>query len=101
MAYETTYKGEKVTVEIGRYITGQHAIQLVDETGIPYTVATVAISEHLDMNEVAIKNYSENEGMLDWMMKEKLVGAPIRHVNSGFVTIPICPIHEDAITLFF
>jgi hypothetical protein len=44
----------------------------------------------LDENEVAIKNYSENEGILDVLVAEGIVKSPHRYVNSGFVKIPIC-----------
>lgn len=100
MAYETTYKGEKVFLEVGKYGNGQLAIQMLDEQGLPYTVPTVALMEPLNENELAIKDYSENTGMLDWMMKEGIVGEPVRYVQTGFVQVPICPITDEALAMF-
>lgn len=100
MAYQTTYKGEEVTLEVGRYGNGQLGVQMLDNQGLPYTTVTVAIMSPIDHTELAIKDYSENQGMLEWMMKEGIVSAPVRYYESGFVRIPICPITDEAMPLF-
>ncbi len=40
--------------------------------------------------EFAIKNYSENEGMLDWLMENGFVEAPYDIYPSGWVEVPVC-----------
>lgn len=55
----------------------------------PWTTATVNI-EGLQGDEVAIKNYSENEGLLDTLMELGVIEPPHRRVPSGFVMIDIC-----------
>lgn len=101
MSYSAEYKGEKVFLEVGVYGNGQNAIQFMDETGIPYFVATVAVDEHIESDELAIKSYSENEGVLEWMIKNEIVQEPHRFVQSGFVLIPVCKLTEDAKSIFY
>jgi hypothetical protein len=57
----------------------------------PMGTATVNIPDaELASNEVCIKSYSENEGMLDALLKAKIVAKPHRTVQSGYVVIPVC-----------
>lgn len=55
----------------------------------PWTTATVNING-LSGDEVAIKNYSENEGILDLLVGLGVIEPPHRQVASGFVVIDIC-----------
>jgi len=41
-------------------------------------------------DEIFIKNYSENKGILDDLIRLGIVSNPIGHVTSGFVEIPKC-----------
>lgn len=80
-----------VEIKISNYQNGQKRIDFIDsEDGFPVLVATVAIKEELNPSEIAIKNYSENEGVLDFLIKEGIVSPPLRYFNSGYVNIPIC-----------
>lgn len=95
--YVSEHSGDvySLGLSVGKYPNGQTAIQLIDnEDGFPYAVATVAVDCELKENEVAIKNYSENEGMLKNLVKNDIVEKPHRFTTSGFVTIPICFIKE-------
>lgn len=92
-----TYNASHGTYELGiefcKYGNGQNAIELVDmEDGCPFMTASVSIGVELEVNEVAIKNYSENEGILDILIKNDIVSKPHKYVKSGFVEIPICKI---------
>ena len=44
----------------------------------------------LDSDEIAIKDYNENEGMLECLIDNKVVTEPIRFIQQGYVSIPIC-----------
>ena len=58
---------------------------------MPYAMATVNVPHaHLEEGEVLIKNYSENEGILEMLEKEGVVERTGRTVPSGFVDIPVC-----------
>ena len=53
----------------------------------------------LDSDEIAIKDYGENEGLLECLIDNKVVTEPIRFIQQGYVSIPICKLlinKEDA-----
>lgn len=94
------FLGVECDVVFRRYNeTGGVAIELVcpfnEEQGYaePMAMATVNIGL-LGVGEVAIKNYSENEGMLKALIEAGVVHSPHRFVQSGFVGIPICYLTE-------
>ena len=72
------------------------SITLIDaEDGIQFAVATVNLpDEPMGENEVAIKNHSENEGILWALQNAGIVGEVKREVQSGFVRIPIVELLE-------
>jgi len=41
---------------------------------------------------VAIKNYSENEGMLQFLLENDIVEKPVTFVEENYVSFPICKI---------
>ena len=59
------------------------------DKGGPIAVATIWMPG-LAKNEVAIKDYSENEGVEKTLRHAKIIGqTPIRTVKSGFVSVNI------------
>jgi hypothetical protein len=81
----------RLTSSLGKYPNGQIAIKLYDESdGLPYATATVSVQEKLEACEVAIKNYSENVGILESLINAKVIDSPHRFIQSGFVNIPVC-----------
>ena len=64
------------------------------EDGFPVLVASVAIEESLTPDQIAIKDYSENEGVLKFLTEKEIISSPLKYFNSGFVRIPICQINE-------
>jgi hypothetical protein len=87
-----SHRGYTLRVEFLKYQNGQIRIQLYDTAdGFPYATATVATEKHLlKEDEVAIKDYSENEGILNTLIKHEIVENPHAFIQSGFVKIPIC-----------
>lgn len=76
-----------------KYAEGDRiALQLVDaEDGCPVAMATVNITEEsLEPDEVIIKDWSENEGILEDLMLAGIISKPIRIVPSGFVFGHVC-----------
>lgn len=82
----------EVVIQTRNYPNGRKAIELIDaEDNMPYAVATVNLPDVLLAdNEVLIKDYSENEGILDFLVDNKIVRNTGRGVRSGFVWIPVC-----------
>lgn len=67
------------------------AIRLIDKRDkSPVAMATVNLSVKLPKDQAYIKDYSENEGMLEAFKKAGFVKEVINYRASGFVTIPLC-----------
>lgn len=90
--YQTVYNDEILIWQESKYAdNGRLALIAVDTEGMPYLTATVNIpNENLRGNEVAIKDYSENKGILEHLIENGIVFKPRRYVNSGYSSIPIC-----------
>ena len=90
--FQSLYGSSRYTLQIqyGTYQEGNTSMQLIDcADGCPFATATVNLPG-LAKNEVAIKNYSENEGVLIFLLDNNIIEAPHRFVQSGFVNIPVC-----------
>jgi hypothetical protein len=76
-------------LEISKYRTGELRLELVDEDDFsPVATASVLVPGLLE-GEVAIKDYSENEGMLQTLLDARVIASPHRYVTSGYVIIPV------------
>ncbi len=87
-----TPDGEETAVYLkhGKYANGNPSIQLYDAVEhFPFATCTVNVPG-LAQDEVAIKDYSENEGMLQFLIDEEIVEPPHRDIESGFVVLPVC-----------
>lgn len=90
------YKTPWGTTVDGLYLTNLQTLQVFRmEDGFPEPWCTAAVNvSGLLIKEVAIKNYSENEGILEALMKAGIVKAPHRYITQGCVNFPICFINE-------
>ena len=91
---DTTLKfGDKeCLLEMGRYITNNRlSVTLVDAHSEETLLVATQNVEHVKMarNEVAIKTDNENEGILDLLIKEKIVEVTGRTASSGWGRYPI------------
>lgn len=93
-AFGETYQ---VYVNIRQYSNGRPAIELIDaEDHFPYAVATVNMPDVLLMpNEVLVKDYSENEGMLEFLTVHNIVTPTENGVHSGHVWLPVAVLNPD------
>lgn len=76
------------------YYNGRTRIRLVDASdGEDVATATVNLPDlEIPAGFVAVKDYSENEGMLEALVKAGVVGEPATFAQGGYVQIPICPL---------
>lgn len=81
------YVNEEVIIRKASYSNGTTALILMGETGERLAVATVALDVLPGEGNVFVKNYSENEGILESLQKAGVVGPVIRDVPTGFVTV--------------
>ena len=82
--------------EIGKYHNGRTCLTYVsydEDMGMSeqQCVASINMPDiELADDEICIKLYSENEGILDMMITANHVSKPLVWVEQGFVKIPIC-----------
>ncbi|WP_321416774.1 hypothetical protein [uncultured Methanomethylovorans sp.] len=74
-----------------KYNNGRIAIQLIDDCdGAPVATATINIpAESLAKDEAIIKDYAENEGMVQALMDAGIITKFVRQARSGYITAPI------------
>ena len=78
-------------VELLEYPNGRPAIQLYAEDDGPVATATVNLPHHpLEEGEVLIKDFSENEGMLDCLTNAGIVEPTGETVRVGHAEAHIC-----------
>jgi hypothetical protein len=86
-----------VSIRQRSYSNGRPSLELLcadenhEDFGFPHSIASVNLPDvDLEPYEILIKDYSENEGMLDFLTENNIVYVTGRVVRSGFVEIPIC-----------
>lgn len=86
------FKSWTCLVRKRQHDNGRPALQLIDaEDGSPIATATVNLPDvALGRNQVAIKDYSENEGILSALVAAGVVKPTGEMVRSGYVEVPIC-----------
>ena len=89
--YESKYGNyEDCSFRVGHYENGNTAVEVWSNTEGPITKITVNPDITIPKNMLAIKNYSENEGVDDWMISQNLIeAAPLHIIKIGWVEIPV------------
>jgi len=92
-------KEYEVTVKLSKYSNDRIAIQLDDaEDGMPYATATVNMPNVLlEYDEVLVKDYSENEGMLEFLIKNNIVTPTMQGVHAGHVWLPVATVNDESV----
>jgi len=95
--YTSPYATYQCTLKVEAYSNGRTALCLIDaEDGSPVCTATINVPEvELKPNEVIIKNYSENEGILDVLVNAGIVTPTGRYISIGYVSCPVCIIDPN------
>lgn len=78
------FNGESISIYMNK-----NRLEARDEQGFPYMVIGLP-HKSLNKDEVAIKNYSENTGILEALLANNIVDKPHRFLRQGFVTVPVC-----------
>jgi hypothetical protein len=86
------YHEWKCGILTDRYQDGSIKLQLYHPQEGPIATATVYLPHAAfdKSTHVAIKDYSENEGMLNALINAGVVAPPDIYIPSGHVKIPIC-----------
>ena len=90
----------EVELHVGQYALGDMpCLQLMSEFEVepgqtllePYmTITSNFPDQPRDSNELFIKDWSENEGILKHLVEWGIVEPPHRRFPSGFVSVPVC-----------
>ena len=101
MTFKTKYATyENCQWNARQYGNGNLALQVVDDEGVICT-CTVNPGERVDDGRVAIKDYSENEGMVDTLLEMGIIkGKPLYTIPSGFVQIPVYELTDKGLSLW-
>lgn len=84
------FKDWTCTVMKHRYANGRVALCLVDDEG-PVATATVNLPDaDLGKNQVLVKDWSENRGMMAALIEAGVVKPNGETIRSGFVEVPVC-----------
>lgn len=91
-AMRVKFKTWDCVVVYKKYGNGRTAIQFLSaENGELIATASInLVAEPMEADEIAIKNYAENESMLEVLESAGIVSEPIRFVITGYVVVPIC-----------
>lgn len=85
---------------VARYrSTGNLALQVVDAEGVVCT-CSVNPDEKLGDDVLCVKDYSENEGVLDELRRLGVVGEVVQTIPSGWVEFKVAELTEQGKELF-
>ena len=99
---EITFKKWKCEIKTAKYMNGNNAIQFIEAgTGEPILTASVN-PPHIILadDEIAIKDYSENEGVAECLKYHEIIGTQVSNIVSGWVNIPVYKLTEKGKALF-
>ena len=106
--FEYTSKfGTKYMVNFvaGRYGNGNLALTMVGAAGTEYcgeTIARVTVNPDIPLSDtqIAIKDYSENKGMVHFCKGLGIIGELVGIIPSGWVEIPVYELTEEGLEIF-
>jgi hypothetical protein len=85
-----TYKGDKVRLTQREYGNKRTALTMESAIGEPYMKISVNVDDvPIRPNQIVVKDYSENEGILHWLQDNNIVSAPIGGAKVGHVFCPL------------
>jgi len=91
--YTVIFLGQECIVEKHAYKSNDRvALELtIKATGEPMATATTNLPNiQLEKNEVIIKNYSENEGIYQILVKAGIISKSIRTEKTGWIEVLVC-----------
>lgn len=92
---ELYYKGNLVKVVLSTYSYNKtDAIMLLDEEGLIEATATICLDD-VPKDHVAIKDYSENSGIYDWLLSNDIIYSEIGKITTGYAKCPIVKIKYE------
>lgn len=90
-----TYKNQYEVYEncyfiTGNYINGNLAISIYNDTDGLIVKVTMNPGKEIPVSMIAIKDYSENKGMVDWLLSMDMIEVePNMIITEGWITVPV------------
>jgi hypothetical protein len=82
--------GQYYEVVVEHYARGNNMVSLLEvPSREPYMVVSVNDTS-LDKDEVAIKDYSAHQVLLNSLLNAEVLEEPHRLIQSGLLTLPVC-----------
>ncbi|CAM3835764.1 hypothetical protein [Aquirufa aurantiipilula] len=75
----------------GKYQNNQNSLQIINRSNDDplLTVSICVPGLNLKNDELVIKNYSENEGILEFLIENEIAELTNRYVQIGYIDAPI------------
>jgi hypothetical protein len=86
---EVVFNNYRLQIIMGTYHNDSPKMTLWDNEG-PYMIASALLPQKPDDGNILIKNYSENEGILNALVENNIISVPVRSIRSGYVEIFEC-----------
>ena len=101
MIFKTQY-GEYPNCEFvtGYYPNGNLALEVAIKDEGPLCICTVNPGQVVTHDAIAVKDYSENEGMVNTLTEMGIIGRRLYLIRSGRVEIPVHELTEEGLALF-
>ena len=101
MTFKTKY-GEYPNCEFvtGYYPNGNLALEVAIKDEGPLCTCTVNPGQTVGSHAIAVKNYSENEGMVEVLTEMGIIGRELYRIPSGWVEIPVHELTAKGLELF-
>lgn len=93
-----TYEGAEFKAT--RYGNGNLALAVESETEGPICICSVNPGQKVDDGLLAVKDYSENEGMASTLLDMGIIGEKKYSIPSGWVSIPVYELTEKGLALW-
>jgi len=98
---QVNFQGYQCILHLAQYNNGRTALLLHDAyDSMPVATATINVpDEPIAEDELVIKNYSQNEGMLETLVDAGILHKPHRIIYTGFIAAPVCRLAVSKETL--
>jgi len=81
---------QPVLPQFARYANGQLALTLLCPDGEPWLTVTSAVATSLPADAIAVKDWSENEGVPQLLIQAGLIEAlALTRIKASFVEVPV------------
>jgi hypothetical protein len=94
--YGSTYE---VGLVMEKYYNGCTKLSMISPTEGPIAVISVNVQDTpcVEVDEILVKDYSENEGIFNWMKENNLIAEHVCDVRSGYVRLPYVYLNMDEV----